>query len=141
MAEARRDYSTEEITVHWNAARCIHSARCLQGLPEVFDRGARPWIRPDRAAAERIAEVIERCPSGALHYTWRIDRSPETPPERPIIEVRPNGPLYVRGAIEIRRPDGSVRETDTRVSLCRCGQSSQKPYCDNTHRSIGFQAE
>ncbi|MEV7864602.1 (4Fe-4S)-binding protein [Streptomyces sp. NPDC088124] len=65
---ARRAYRAESITVTFEAGRCLHAAECVRGLPEVFDPGARPWIRPDRAPAERLAEVVRRCPSGALQY-------------------------------------------------------------------------
>jgi CDGSH-type Zn-finger protein len=78
-----------------------------------------------------------RCSTGALHFE-RLDGGPqEAVPEETTITERPNGPLYVRGRLKIRRQDGSVRE-ETRVALCRCGQSANKPFCDGTHRRIGF---
>ncbi|WP_097866360.1 (4Fe-4S)-binding protein [Streptomyces sp. rh34] len=68
----KRSYEGRSITVTFEAGRCLHAAVCVRGLPEVFDTGRRPWIRPDGADAERLAEVVERCPSGALQYE-RVD--------------------------------------------------------------------
>lgn len=65
---ARKTYRTESITVTFEAGRCLHAAECVGGLPEVFDPARRPWIQPERATAERLAEVVRRCPSGALQY-------------------------------------------------------------------------
>ncbi|WP_432099249.1 (4Fe-4S)-binding protein [Streptomyces sp. WAC 04229] len=65
---ARKTYRTESITVTFEAGRCLHAAECVGGLPEVFDPVRRPWIQPERATAERLAEVVRRCPSGALQY-------------------------------------------------------------------------
>jgi uncharacterized Fe-S cluster protein YjdI len=64
-----RDYAGAGITVHWDSDRCFHSERCTRGLPEVFDDTVRPWVDPGGADADRIAAVIDTCPSGALSYT------------------------------------------------------------------------
>ncbi|MEU4555477.1 putative Fe-S cluster protein YjdI [Micromonospora violae] len=64
----KKTYEGQKITVTFEAGRCWHAAECVRGLPEVFDTGQRPWIRPDGAEAERLAEVVRRCPSGALQY-------------------------------------------------------------------------
>lgn len=64
----RKTYEGRSITVTFEAGRCRHAAECVRGLPEVFDTGRRPWIQPDNAAADRLAEVVTRCPSGALQY-------------------------------------------------------------------------
>ncbi|RDG35544.1 hypothetical protein DVH02_24845 [Streptomyces corynorhini] len=77
----RKAYRTRSITVTFEAGRCLHAAECVRGLPEVFDTAKRPWIRPERAPADRLAEVVRRCPSGALRYE-RTDGEGETP-DRP----------------------------------------------------------
>ncbi|MEU5902866.1 (4Fe-4S)-binding protein [Micromonospora sp. NPDC047467] len=64
----KKAYEGQKITVTFEARRCLHAAECVRSLPEVFDPGQRPWIRPDGAEAERLAEVVRRCPSGALQY-------------------------------------------------------------------------
>ncbi|WP_329037798.1 (4Fe-4S)-binding protein [Streptomyces sp. NBC_01725] len=74
----KKAYTSQSITVTFEAGRCLHAAECVRGLPEVFDPGRRPWIRPDGAGAGRVAEVVRRCPSGALQYEL-VDGGAETP--------------------------------------------------------------
>ena len=118
---------------------CIHVGECLRGDPNVFKLRRRPWVLPDEGSPDVVAEVVERCPSGALLYT-RLDGGPQEE-RRATTTVTPmlNGPLIVTGVIEVRREDGTV-ETLPRATLCRCGQSEHKPFCDNKHIAIGFRA-
>jgi len=133
-----RLYRGAAINVTFDAALCIHAAECVRGLPAVFDRQRRPWILPDAAVADAIAAVIHRCPTGALHYE-RVDGGPAEPkPATNSIHIRANGPYYVRGDIKIVTPDGTIVIEDVRVALCRCGQSQNKPFCDNAHIAAGF---
>lgn len=134
-----RSYEGEKITVRFDARRCIHAERCVHGLPAVFDAGSRPWIQPDGATADAVADVIHRCPTGALTYQ-RSDGGPAEPvPEGPPeIRVVSNGPLYVRGSLEVVDHEGQPVETGPRAALCRCGASKNKPFCDNTHLETGF---
>jgi uncharacterized Fe-S cluster protein YjdI/CDGSH-type Zn-finger protein len=136
-----RLYTGDEIDVTYDADRCIHAAECLRGLPAVFDTGRRPWILPSAASADAIAAVIARCPSGALHYTRKDGGTPEAPAVPTTMTPVPGGPLYVRGLIQLRAPDGSLIVEDTRAALCRCGLSENRPFCDNSHIDSGFDAE
>src|SRR5689334_10971805 len=133
-----RHYANDVIDISYDAERCIHASECVRGLPAVFDTGRRPWILPTAAAADAIAAVVERCPSGALHYTRRDGGASEAPDAHPTIAPVPGGPLYVRGLIQLRVEDGSLLLEDTRAALCRCGQSGNKPFCDNSHIGTGF---
>lgn len=136
-----RTYANETIEVHWEPKLCIHMQNCVRGLGEVFDPQARPWVRVDAANAERIAETVLTCPTGALHFR-RLDGGPqEEPPVETTVDPRPNGPLFLRGRIRIVDGDGATVREDTRVALCRCGASSNKPFCDSSHRTIGFTTE
>lgn len=134
-----REYEGEGIVVRYDARRCIHAAECVHGLPNVFDPERRPWIDADAGSADRIAAVVCRCPTGALTYE-RTDGGPTEPvlPHNQI-RVEANGPLYGSGDIELTMPDGEVHR-ETRVALCRCGDSKNKPFCDNTHLEAGFTA-
>ena len=135
----RRTYRGDGIEVSFDRDLCTHVAACLLGLPRVFDIDRRPWISPDAAAPDEIARTIERCPSGALQYR-RLDGEPEERgPDIPEVVPIRNGPLRVRGRIEVRRADAGV-ETLPRASLCRCGASKSKPFCDNSHLRIAFEA-
>lgn len=130
-------YESDGIVVEYDLKRCIHSAECVRGLPAVFDPGRVPWIDPSRAGTEEIADVVRRCPTGALHYR-RTDGGPEeSPPEENIAAVGPGGPLYLRGRIRIEFADGEVMR-ETRVALCRCGASRDKPFCDGSHADVDF---
>jgi len=122
----------EGTTVTWDRARCIHARACVEGLPSVFDPERRPWIEPDQAEADAVAAVVPRCPTGALHLT-RNGEAPEPTPDQNRISVAPNGPLYVHGDVTVLDADGSTLLTDTRVALCRCGRSGNKPLCDGSH--------
>lgn len=132
-----KDYGKPGITVHWDSSRCIHTAICLRALPSVFDVRARPWIDVEGGSVEEIAEAVSRCPTGALTFT--SDRVSEHTPERTQVHPVRGGPMIVRGPVEIRDAHGDVVCTETRVALCRCGNSGNQPFCDNSHRRQGFE--
>jgi uncharacterized Fe-S cluster protein YjdI/CDGSH-type Zn-finger protein len=135
----RKVYRGRDIEVSFDLDICVHIGECLRGQPEVFDLNRRPWILPDMADADEVAEIVQRCPSGALLYR-RHDGGPEEDPDGPatVIPIR-DGPLLVTGKVEVRREDGDV-EILPRATLCRCGQSQHKPFCDNQHLAAGFRA-
>jgi uncharacterized Fe-S cluster protein YjdI len=136
-----REYRTDQIAVSFDPAICIHTGRCLRGLPQVFDLEARPWIQPEHATAEDVIEVINRCPSGALQ--WRMldgNQEDEVATETPALRLTRDGPIYVRGNVGITGADGEALTHSHRVALCRCGHSANKPFCDNSHREAGWKA-
>ena len=133
-----RHYADEQIDISYDVRRCIHAAECIRGLPAVFDKTRRPWIMPSGASADEIAKVIAQCPSGALHFKRRDGGPRETPAAPTTIEPTPGGPLYVRGFVQLRSADGGSVVEDIRMALCRCGQSQNKPFCDNSHFDAGF---
>jgi uncharacterized Fe-S cluster protein YjdI/CDGSH-type Zn-finger protein len=135
----RKVYRGKDIEVSFDLDICIHIGECLRGQPQVFDLNRRPWALPDMAEADTVADVVRRCPSGALLYR-RHDGGPQEDPGGPT-KVTPmrNGPLLVTGKIEVQREDGTV-ETLPRATLCRCGESRHKPFCDNQHIAAGFRA-
>jgi len=137
-AATKKEYGNDRIAVTWEPAFCIHTANCLRGAPEVFDSWRRPWIDVDKASADEIAEVVTRCPTGALHFRRLDDEPGEEAPTEPVVQLRPNGPLFVHGKVRIEDASGHLVREDTRVALCRCGGSHRKPFCDSTHERIGF---
>lgn len=137
----QRTYRTDKIVVYWNPGACINSHNCVNGLPQVFRPKDRPWIHVDAADADEIAKVIPRCPSGALHYERLDGGAQEEVSEEITIAPQPNGPLYVRGLVRIMKADGTLLREDSRMALCRCGQSHKKPFCDGTHRTVDFEAD
>jgi CDGSH-type Zn-finger protein len=132
-----RDFAGAEITVHYNLLQCAAAERCSQRLAAVFRKGEEPWIQPDRAAPDDIMRTIARCPSGALRYTTKGETGPAPragPPEISIIE---NGPYAVEG-IALSVDDWSEGAGREKYTLCRCGASRNKPFCDGSHWQVGF---
>jgi CDGSH-type Zn-finger protein/uncharacterized Fe-S cluster protein YjdI len=125
-------YDGDGVTVTWDQERCIHAQACVDGLPDVFDPERRPWIEPDQAEPDAVEAVVPRCPTGALHLT-RNGEDPEPVPDDNRISLFPNGPLLVHGDAELVDSDGTTLLTDTRMALCRCGRSGNKPLCDGSH--------
>lgn len=140
MEEKIHEYRGEDIDVTWDQYRCIHAAECVRGLPAVFDTDNRPWVDPDEADADAVADVITRCPTGALHFERHDGGPAETAPETNTVTLARDGPLYLHAAIELRDADGDPLLRDTRVALCRCGASGNKPLCDGSHANVGFTA-
>ena len=135
-----RNYTGEKIDVTYDAGRCIHVGECLRCLPTVFDKSKRPWVLPDAGLADSVAATVLTCPSGALHYERKDDNAGEPKQEHNTIRLARNGPLYLRGDFMIVNGAGDLVIDDTRAALCRCGESTNKPFCDNTHRTIAFTA-
>jgi CDGSH-type Zn-finger protein/uncharacterized Fe-S cluster protein YjdI len=138
MEKKIHTYESEDITIEFDSKRCLHSSECVKGLDSVFDPNKRPWIQPENASADQIKEVVHRCPTGALQY--KNANSEEKPDRRNSITISPDGPLYLRGNIEIQNAEGETILEDTRAALCRCGASDNKPLCDNSHEEIDFEA-
>jgi uncharacterized Fe-S cluster protein YjdI/CDGSH-type Zn-finger protein len=115
----------------WSRERASSVAGCVsrrrQHPPQVFDPTRRPWIRADLADPNAIAEVVRRCPTGALHY--RLPAAEPEAPTRPTTITRdPAGPLLVRGDLVLDTPQGPLAET--RAALCACGRTQNQPFCD-----------
>lgn len=141
MKDKRHTFETEAITVTWSKARCIHAAECVKRLPMVFQPGQQPWVRPAAGDADRVAHVVEQCPTGALHHTRHDGGAAEAVPAVNTVRLTRNGPTYLTGDLELVGPEGGALLRDTRMAICRCGQSQNKPLCDNAHRAAGFRDE
>jgi len=128
----RKSYEGSDITVTFDMSKCIHARNCFLKLPEVFDPTKRPWVQPDNAPAEEVAAMIRTCPSGALAFERPVAQ--EQPPKINRVAVLENGPLAVAGDLSVEG------EAITRATLCRCGLSKNKPYCDYSHVEGGFTA-
>jgi CDGSH-type Zn-finger protein/uncharacterized Fe-S cluster protein YjdI len=128
----------KDVTVEFDSKLCIHSRNCVLGHPEVFVPKVKgDWIFPDAASADTVMRLALNCPSGAIRAT-RNDGSEtsEAPPVVNTVRVRENGPLAIEAELLLRgQPYSHVRAT-----LCRCGQSKRKPFCDGAHVAAGFTA-
>ena len=132
------DFPGKEIDVQWDGRLCIHIAECGQSVGELFVGGRNPWCVPDSATRVEVAEVCERCPSGALTYSDRSAELVEQAPEENTIRVIYNGPLFAHGDLVIEGAPQDMPGVRFRAALCRCGQSRNKPFCDNSHLKDGF---
>lgn len=141
-----KEYTNGEVTVFWKPKLCIHSANCLLGLPEVFDNSKKPWIDIHGATTEDIIKTVNTCPTRAL--TFLKNEPDEKPAEEQTMErtgkagriqIQKDGPALISGDFvlvdENKKP---IPVTTKIISICRCGASKKKPFCDGTHRTIGF---
>jgi CDGSH-type Zn-finger protein/uncharacterized Fe-S cluster protein YjdI len=126
----------KEVVVHFNGDRCIHSRHCVLDRPDVFvPNVSGEWIHPDRATPAESLELAHNCPSGAIRCTNADGSALEKAPRVNTVRVRENGPLAFRAPLTI---DG--QHAGYRATLCRCGASTHKPYCDGSHAAAGFSA-
>ena len=133
IAERRDSYGAAEVTILDDRSVCSHAGECTDRLPEVWKLREEPWIDPVGAPASQIKEVIPKCPSGALQYTEPGSDGPVEEPMAPAVKASVDGPYMLRGGIEVRSADGTPYEVRNRQTLCRCGLSSNKPFCDGSH--------
>jgi len=126
----------EKLELTFEAKRCIHSRFCVTWTPQVFVGNVKgPWIHPDAMPVERVVEVAHACPSGAIRYQRLDGGAQEAAPPVNLATVREAGPYAFRAQLQI---DGAP--AGFRATLCRCGASKNKPYCDGSHHAIGFSA-
>jgi len=162
-----RQYTNGEITVFWIPSKCIHATTCFRELIEVFNPGRRPWVNMEGGPSRRIAEVVNKCPTQAIIWKYnkdlteserlsqrevaREEENPQTltgpeeeakPKQNRIkpsnIRIMKDGPIVVEGKFKILGKDGDELKPSIMTSFCRCGNSKNMPYCDGTHRKIGF---
>jgi CDGSH-type Zn-finger protein/uncharacterized Fe-S cluster protein YjdI len=124
------------LTLMFEARRCIHARFCVTGAPTVFLANVQgPWLHPDTMDVERLAAIAQECPSGAIQYRRTDGRPNESAPPVNLAAIREAGPYALRGLLRLDGADIGYRAT-----LCRCGASKNKPYCDGSHHEIGFSA-
>jgi CDGSH-type Zn-finger protein/uncharacterized Fe-S cluster protein YjdI len=125
-----------DLTLLYETQKCIHARFCVTGAPNVFLANVKgPWITPDGIEVDRLVEIAHACPSGAIRYTRKDGKHDETPPPVNLVAIREAGPYAVRGDIQLNGEPAGFRAT-----LCRCGASENKPFCDGSHHDAGFSA-
>ncbi len=145
IKDRRKNYIGTKITIHDNRRICSHSHECVNNLSSVFKADSRPWINPDGATLEEMIHTIRKCPSGALSYSIDGVEYRDQNDRKPMVTVSKDGPYVITGGIEllgesnngsnVQFGEGASKEHYT---LCRCGASENKPFCDGTHRVINF---
>ena len=134
MSDSAEIVTGKSATIRFDGRLCIHARRCVLAQPSVFKANVEgPWIDPDAASVEELMQVAINCPSGAIHVTRQDGGPQEGMPKVNTITIRENGPLAVYAEIDL----GGER-IGTRATLCRCGESKNKPYCDGSHAAAAF---
>lgn len=142
-----REYRTEDIIVYWYPEICSQPGVCTRTLPGVFSKNRRPWVDLSQATAEEIIHCIDRCPSGALRYALpegsRVDpalaRGPgsldfaERDDSPVVLKSSGKGPMIVTGPLTVIKSGSDFVRKDSRIVLCGCGRSKNRPFCDGTH--------
>jgi uncharacterized Fe-S cluster protein YjdI len=162
MSDNNRKYTNGEITVYWKPSKCIHATTCFRELLDVFNPRKRPWVNMQGAATGKIIEVVDKCPTQAISWKYNKDLSaseieevletgaevtPDDLYEKKLeenvpdveITIMKNGPILVEGNFRVIGPDGNELRSAIMTSFCRCGHSKAQPFCDGSHRKIGFQ--
>lgn len=140
VKDKRKTYAGKKIIIHDNRKICSHAVECVNNLPSVFKFDARPWIDPEAATLEESINTIRKCPSGALSYSIDGVEYKDQNERKPMVTVSKEGPYIITGGVELigdnlQFGDGASKEHYT---LCRCGASRNKPFCDGMHRVINF---
>lgn len=161
-----RQYTNGEITVFWKPSKCIHATTCFRELLDVYNPRKRPWVNMNGASTEKIIEVTDKCPTQAIYWKYNKDLTeeekagnfrgqgaeeevnPETIHEEKgkkeaeaSLSIMPNGPVLIEGDFKVIGSDGKEIKTMVMTSFCRCGHSKSQPFCDGTHRVVGFTDE
>jgi CDGSH-type Zn-finger protein/uncharacterized Fe-S cluster protein YjdI len=136
IAPAIEEAYAPGVVLRYEGKRCIHSRQCVLGAPDVFLANVKgPWLHPEAVSVEEVAAIAQSCPSGAITYERSDGGAQEPAPKVNVVRIRENGPLAVQASIELEGRGAMYRAT-----LCRCGASKNKPFCDGSHVTAGFKA-
>lgn len=150
-----KEYKNDHVIVHWFPELCAHPGTCLRLLPEVFNLKQRPWVDVNAAEPEKIIHTIDQCPSGALRYSLpessKVDNQiangvgnmnfEKSNPASVVIRVTPNGPLLIEGPAVVTGLDGKPIKEGSKMALCRCGLTGNRPFCDGAHSKQGWKPD
>lgn len=136
-ADQEVDYAGKHLTIHDNRAACAHVGYCTDELANCFRHKENPWIHPDAEDISKVKKIIKKCPSGALSYS--IDKLKHNVfSDKPCITIIKDGPLAVAGGVELLDQTFAQGVSEEHYTLCRCGASKNKPFCDGSHWDINF---
>lgn len=134
------EYKGDAQTVTWDRRLCIHVGECGRAKGDLFVTGRDPWCNPNLSNEDQTEAIVARCPTGALAVKGEDGAYQAEPaPADNEVHASNDGPLYVSGELNIDGASDDMHSVSRRAALCRCGASKNKPFCDNSHRDIGFQ--
>ncbi len=138
--EVLQVYEGKEINIHFNRSICAGAANCVHGLPSVFtSESSTNWIYPDNDTNDKIIKTVKSCPSGALSYSIQSKVTVDQRTEAKISIVK-NGPYSVEG-VKLEGMPTPTNFSTTKYTLCRCGHSKNKPFCDYSHAENNWSDE
>ncbi|MFI5236810.1 MAG: (4Fe-4S)-binding protein [Ignavibacteriales bacterium] len=144
MSERAVKYPNKDITVIWKPDVCIHSSKCWKASLAIFNPQRKSWIDMSAGSTEEIIKIVNNCPSGALSFKRKTEmeeqnaQTSQAQQSGITVQVSKNGPYLVKGKFVFVGTDGKEEIKEGSIALCRCGGSNNKPFCDGTHRKIGF---
>ncbi|NOX16239.1 MAG: hypothetical protein GXP61_09525 [Epsilonproteobacteria bacterium] len=128
-------YNGKEINIIFNRSICSGAGNCVRNFPKIYKNASENWIFPDNDSIAQVKNSIKSCPSGALSYELNSDVTCETYKDVKL-EIIKNGPINVKGNVETQIDKWSTNANKQKFSICRCGASQNKPFCDYTHASL-----
>jgi uncharacterized Fe-S cluster protein YjdI/CDGSH-type Zn-finger protein len=145
MKKISKKYTNGEITVVWKPDLCVHATNCFTELPKVFIPYERPWIRMNAATTNEIIATVNNCPTDALTFYYNDDvaQKENKKEEKTVTEISiiKNGPFIIKGEFRIKDIDGNEIASASTASLCRCGHTKCRPFCDGSHVDAGFKMD
>lgn len=136
-ADKTQIYEGQNISVLYNRLLCSKSSEYGRRVNQVFDTDRAPWIDPDQGTVNEIVPVIRACPSGALSYQANDTPIRHEIEQDSVIAIENNGPYHVRH-VSLTVEEWGSGACQNKYSLCRCGASKNKPFCDGSHLISGF---
>ena len=136
--DSRESYRGKNITIHDNRGVCAHAGVCTDNLSEVFRMKQVPWIDADAASVEDIINTIQNCPSGALSYSIDDTEDQDDAGLEASIFIAKNGPYVISAGEGLLDTNWGEGASKSKYTLCRCGASKNKPFCDGSHWGIEF---
>ncbi len=135
--EIIQKYEGKEINIVFNRSICSGAGNCVRNFPKIYKNASQDWINPDGASIDEVKNSIKQCPSGALSYELAGESSCEDYDGYKITIIK-NGPINVLGKVSLHVDKWSTNAHQQKYSLCRCGASENKPFCDYTHASLNL---
>ncbi|MGH2636475.1 MAG: CDGSH iron-sulfur domain-containing protein [Actinomycetota bacterium] len=136
IADRREPWEGVGVVLYDDRSLCTHAGFCTNLRTTVW---ALAEEASDPEAREEFTGMVHHCPSGRLEFAEDADPTTTVEPVlEPSIGVEPDASYWVRGGIPVLSEDGAAYEVRTRQTLCRCGRSRNKPFCDGEHKRAGF---